>query len=129
MSQIYKLIIVTRKDLTPAYQSVQSTHSALQFAHEFPHIFKEWQKIPYLAVLSVDNEQELLKLISKLEKSNIKFSIFKEPDIGDEITSICIEPSDASRRITSSLPLMLKEYNCEKIDKNNYSLKKMEVVL
>jgi len=74
-----------------------------------------------LAVLSVNDEKELLELISKLEKSNIKFSVFREPDIDDEITSICIEPSDKSRRITSSLPLLLKEYNTEnKIDKNNY---------
>lgn len=78
-------------------------------------------------MLSVENEQELLKLISKLEKSNIKFSVFKEPDIGNEITSICIEPSVESRRITSSLPLMLKEYDMNnQINKNNY--KKEEVL-
>jgi len=74
-----------------------------------------------LAILSIENEEELLKLISKLEKSKIKFSVFKEPDICDEITSICIEPSEKSRKATSSLPLLLKEYNTEnKIDKNNY---------
>jgi len=107
--------------MTPSYQSVQAGHSAIQFQHDYPDIAKKWYiNSKYLIYLSVDNEQELLKLISKLEKSNIKFSVFKEPDIGDEITSICIEPSDASRRITSSLPLMLKEYNEEKIDKNNY---------
>lgn len=121
MSQIYKLIVVSRKDLSPGYQATQAIHSSLQFAHEFPQIFNEWKKDPYLAILSVENEQELLKLITKLEQSHIKFSIFKEPDIGDEITSICIEPSEKSRRITSSLPLMLKEYNVDNlINKNNY---------
>lgn len=121
MSQINKLSVVTRKDITPGYQTAQSIHSALLFSQKFPQIYKEWSKDPYLAVLSVNDEKELLELISKLEKSNIKFSVFREPDIDDEITSICIEPSDKSRRITSSLPLLLKEYNTEnKIDKNNY---------
>lgn len=57
------------------------------------------------------DEKELLNLVSKLEKSKIKYSIFREPDLSDEITSVCIEPSEKTRRITSSLPLMLKEKN------------------
>lgn len=116
MSQIYKLIIVTRQDLTPGYQATQASHSALLFAQEFPQIFKEWSKNSYLALLSVENEQELISLISKLEKSKVKFSVFREPDIQNQITSICIEPSDASRRMTSDLPLMLRDnkFTCEK---------------
>jgi hypothetical protein len=75
-------------------------------------------------LLSVKNEQELKNLISKLEKSSIKFSTFREPDIDNQITSICIEPSDASRRITSSLPTMLRDFNTDnQIDKNNYKMK------
>lgn len=121
MSQIHKLIIVTRQDLTPGYAAVQATHSSLLFAQEFPQIFREWSKDPYLALLSVKNEQELYTLISKLEKSKIKFSVFKEPDINNQITAICIEPSDKSRRLTSSLPKMLRDLSTEnQIDKNNY---------
>lgn len=124
MSQVYKLIIVTRQDLTPGYQATQATHAALLFAQEFPQIYEQWSKDPYLALLSVKNEQELTNLISKLEKSSIKFSTFREPDIDNQITSICIEPSDASRRITSSLPKMLRDFNAEnQIDKNNYKMK------
>ena len=121
MSQIHKLTIVTRKDLTPGYMATQSIHSSLKFASEFQQIFKEWLKEPYLAVLSVKDEQELLMLISKLEKSNLKYSIFRESDIDNQITSICIEPSKETRRITSSLPLLLKEFNVDSLlDKNNY---------
>jgi len=71
--------------------------------------------------LAVKNEQELNTLISKLEKSKIKFSVFREPDIDNQITSICIEPSDKTRRLTSSLPKMLRDISTEnQIDKNNY---------
>ena len=123
MSQIHnKLIIVTRQDLTPGYAATQATHSSLLFAQEFPQIFREWSKDPYLALLSVKNEQELSTIISKLEKSKIKFSVFREPDIDNHITAICLEPSDASRRATSSLPQMLRDLRTEyQIDKNNYS--------
>jgi hypothetical protein len=76
---------------------------------------------PYLALLSVGIEEELSNLISKLEKSKIKFSVFREPDINNQITAICIEPSEASRRITSSLPKMLRDLATEnQLDKNNY---------
>ena len=129
MSQVYKLIIVTRQDLTPGYQATQALHSSHVFIQEFPQIYEEWSKDPYLALLSVKNEQELSNLISKLEKSKIKFSVFREPDINNQITSICIEPSDASRRATSSLPQMLRDLKTEnQIDKNNYTLKKEEVL-
>jgi len=49
--------------------------------------------------------------MAKLTKSNIKYSVFREPDINNQITSITIEPSDKTRRMVSNLPLMLKEVN------------------
>lgn len=84
-------------------------------------------KDPYLALLSIKNEYELSKLIQKLEKFKIKFSVFREPDIDNQITSICVEPSDKTRRITSSLPKMFKNILSDKdqIDKNNYKKNKI----
>lgn len=111
MSQIYKLTTVTRRDLSPGTQSVQSTHALAQFIFEHPEISILWFKNPYLAQLSVENLDELNSLILKLKKSKIRYSIFREPDINNQITSIAIEPSDKTRRLVSSLPLMLKEYN------------------
>jgi len=75
--------------------------------------------------LSVKDENELNSLIKKLKKSNLYFSIFTEPDIDNQVTSVCIEPSDKTRRLTSSLPLMLRQYNTDdKIDKNNFKNEK-----
>jgi hypothetical protein len=69
----------------------------------------------------------LKRLIEKLEKHHIKYSIFREPDINNQITAIAIEPSEKTRRLVSSLPLMLKEYNLfNKIDKNNFKKEEEE---
>ena len=116
-------------DLTAGYQSVMSSHAIVQFVFEHPEIAQIWFKDPYLAQLSVENEEELLRLISKLQKNHIKHSIFREPDLGNQITSIAIEPSDKTRRLLSNLPLMLKEYkHHNKIDKNSYKEKEESYV-
>jgi hypothetical protein len=39
----------------------------------------------------------------------IKHTVFREPDINNEITAITFEPSDAARKLTSSCPLLGKE--------------------
>lgn len=111
MTQVHKLTTVTRRDLAPGYQAVQASHSSIQFIFEHPEISKIWFKDPYLAHLSIENEVELEKLMAKLTKSNITYSVFREPDINNQITSITIEPSDKTRRMVSNLPLMLKEVN------------------
>jgi len=35
--------------------------------------------------------------------------VFREPDINNQITAVALEPSDASKRLTSSCPLLGKE--------------------
>ena len=115
--------------MTASYQSVQSTHAAIQFVFEHPEVAQLWFKDPYLAQLSVENEHELEILIAKLKKYNIKYSIFREPDIDNQITAIAIEPSDQTRKMVSCLPLMLKEYNFyTNIDKNSYKEKEESYV-
>lgn len=109
MKQI-KLTTVTRRNISPGAQSVQSSHALVQFIFEHPEISLNWFKDPYLVQLSVENEEQLQQLIYKLQKFNIKYSIFREPDLENQITSIAIEPSDKTRRLISHLPLMLKEY-------------------
>jgi peptidyl-tRNA hydrolase len=114
--------VVSRRDLTPSYQSVQSGHAAIMFQYEHFDIAKKWyNESNYLIYLSVENESELEQLIQKLQKSNLKYSTFRESDIDNQITAICIEPSEKTRKVTSSMPLLLKEFSTEKLmDKNNY---------
>ena len=105
-----KLRVVTRRDLPIPYQAVQSGHAAIDFQHQHPVEAKEWQtQSNYLAFLTVADEAELIKLISKAILSGIKHTIFREPDINNEITAVAFEPSEAAKRLTSSCPLLGKE--------------------
>ena len=107
-----KLRVVTRRDLSLPTQAVQSAHAAIDFQHAHPLEATEWQtKSNYLALLTVANEEELYKLSEKATIRGIKHTIFREPDINNEITAIAFEASDASRRITSGCPLLGKNNN------------------
>ena len=91
-------------------QSLQSGHAAIDFQHQFPTEAKEWQtKSNYLVFLTVADEQELIKLISKAILCGIKHTIFREPDINNEITAVAFEPSEMAKKLTSSCPLLGKE--------------------
>ncbi len=107
-----KLRVVTRRDLSLPTQAVQSAHAAIDFQHAHPKEATDWQtKSNYLALLTVANEEELYKLIDKATIRGIKYTIFREPDINNEITAIAFEPCDASRRLTSGCPLLGKNNN------------------
>jgi hypothetical protein len=49
-------------------------------------------------------------LISKAILLGIKHTVFREPDIGNQITAVAFEPTDAAKKITSSCPLLGKEF-------------------
>lgn len=101
---------MVRNDLPVNYRSVQAAHSAIQFQHEHPEIANDWHiKSKTLALLTSIDEEHLIDLIYKAERKNIKYSIFREPDIGNEITSVTFDPSDISRRLVSNLPLLNNE--------------------
>lgn len=63
----------------------------------------------YLVFLSVADESALIELIDKFNENGLRVSIFREPDIDNQITAIAVEPSVLTRKLTSNLPLMLKE--------------------
>lgn len=91
-------------------QAVQSGHASIQFQHEHPEIALNWYaNSNYLIFLSTKNEYELIELIQKAKQNNIRISIFREPDINNEITAIALEPCEFSKKITSGLPLIRKE--------------------
>jgi hypothetical protein len=86
---------------------VQSGHAAIDFQHDFPVEAKEWQtKSNYLAFLTVADESQLIKLITKAILSGIKHTVFREPDIGNQITAVAFEPSELARKLTSSCALL-----------------------
>lgn len=107
-NQIQKLVIVTRGDLTDGYKAVQSTHAAINFIFEHPSRADPWYQSNYLVQLEVKNEKQLKLLIQNCERNNLTHTIFREPDIGNEITAIAIEPSPVTQKLVKKIPLLFK---------------------
>lgn len=105
-----KLYLVTRRDLEPGYQAVQSCHAIRQFTAEHPARDGEWfTNSNYLALLSVADEVELMRLIIAAKDHGLRWSAFREPDVGGQITAIALEPHHKTIELCKSLPLALKE--------------------
>ncbi len=100
--------MITRTDLSPGYQAVQSIHAAIQFCMEHSETNKCWfEQSNYLGLLSVDSEAELVILAQEAENKGIKYSVFREPDIDNQITAIALEPGSKSKKLCNKLKLAL----------------------
>jgi len=105
-----KLYLVTRRDIAPGYQAVQSCHAIRQFVSEHPDRDREWfDASNHLALLSVVSEVELLRLIVAANDAGLRWSAFREPDMGGQVTAIAIEPHPKTTELCKGIPLALKE--------------------
>jgi peptidyl-tRNA hydrolase len=101
--------VITRSDISPGRQAAQAAHAAIDFCFEHFDTAKRWNiNSNYLIMLSAKDEEHLYRLIEKAEREEIKYTLFREPDLGDTITAIAMEPGEKTRKACSSLPLMLK---------------------
>ena len=123
MTQVHnkaKLIVISRRDLSSAVQSVQSGHALAKFCIENPVIANSWhQNSQYLVYLSVEDEASLHSLIAKLQSRGIVMSDFQEPDLDNQITAIAIEPTKKAHRLCSNLPLAFRELPKQKLEKED----------
>lgn len=86
-----KMVIVTRDDISPGYQLVQSVHSLANFAIEHFDVFRDWQQgTNTLVCLSVADEPTLEKLYKKLQVYGVPITPFREPDVDNQLTSFCV---------------------------------------
>ena len=105
-----KLIVVTREDISPGYQVVQSTHSIADFIFEHYAEAKEWKtQSNSIITLSVKTLSDLEKLSNKLARKGSIMTNFLEPDINNELTSFCVYGTPEVRKMLSYLPLTLKK--------------------
>lgn len=80
-----------------------------EFTQQYPEITYEWHsKSNYLGLLSAKDEYQLQELIAKANSIGIRYSVFREPDIGNQITAIALAPGPKTKRLCSKLPLALK---------------------
>jgi len=101
--------VITRQDINPGYQCVQSNHATADFAYEHPQTFRQWkQESNSIICLSAKSEEHLLKLYEKYSLLTPTIKFF-EPDIS-EWTSICLYATPKIRKSLSHLSLTLKNY-------------------
>jgi len=82
--------VFVREDLPNTVKLVQSSHACMEmgFVTRLP------QNQTFLVALSVRNEKDLKKISEKMDKNNIKFAMFFEPDFDYGYTALCTEPLD-----------------------------------
>lgn len=91
---------------------MQSAHAAINFTFEHPSRAGPWFKESnYLVQLEVKNENQLRLLIRKCQQLDLAYTVFREPDIGNQITAIAIEPSPITQKLVSKIPLLFKSKN------------------
>ena len=99
-----KLYILVRKDLSISYRSVQAGHAVAEWLLQHGQL-KEWENNT-LIYLDVENEQELNLWTQRLDRRDIQWTGFREPDIGFQMTAIaCLTDS----KIFSNLKLFGSE--------------------
>ena len=92
------LYVLVREDLTPVSQvAVQSAHAVIEAIRAFAP--GQNQEHPHLVLLSVKNEEELLKAHDRLQYFGIQVAKFQEPDRNNEITAIASEPLPADSKL------------------------------
>ena len=80
--------MLVRKDLSQEQQAVQACHASIEASRNFLPLGVEH---PHLALCSVNSEIQLINAIQKLERLGIRHSVFRETDLGDQITALATE--------------------------------------
>ena len=101
-----RLYLVTRSDLPPATQACQLAHAAFDFAVLQPDVVQDWHASSNtLVLLAVADEPALAELYVDAKARGLRAIRFHEPDLGDALTAIALEP--AARKLLTRLPLAL----------------------
>lgn len=100
------MITVTRRDLEPGPQAVQSAHALAEYSFARPEEWARWHESNYLVMLTVADERELERLADELLQAEADPCIFREPDLNDSLTALCCLDGPASRRLTRALPML-----------------------
>jgi hypothetical protein len=82
-----KLYLLLRNDLGQDYKYVQSQHGIGQYYEDNINDPDRWRN-ETIVNLQVSDEGELEFWCKKMETRGIRFSTFREPDIGNQLTTV-----------------------------------------
>ena len=90
----FYVYVFVRKNLSHPQQIVQACHAVAEVTRYCP---PPDGVIPNLVLLGVNDESRLFKCQSKLDKANIRYKVFFEPDI-NQFTALATEPVSGETR-------------------------------
>lgn len=94
-----------RSDLSAGLQIAQAVHAAIQFSLEWPALTVSWNAASNnVVVVGVPDEAALADIAARAVEDGIVRTIFREPDIGNEITAVALQPGVEAQRICANLP-------------------------
>ena len=63
----------------------------------------------YLVIVAVPDEAALLSVANRAAEADLRHTVVREPDYGNTVTAVVLEPGKAASKLTSQYPLALKE--------------------
>ena len=100
-----KLYVIARKDLPPGLLCAQAIHAAVDFQYQHQESAGSWhQGSNTVVVLETPDQESLRGIILRLEHELLPVTVFTEPDLGNEVTSIAFITSGDIRWLRD-LPL------------------------
>jgi hypothetical protein len=94
----------TRQDISPEQQLVQTAHVALELGNTLK---PEQVQNLHFTCCGVANLEELEMIQSVLDEFGHQYIAFREPDIGNQITAIAVEPiAENKRGVLRNYPLL-----------------------
>lgn len=105
------MVSITRQDITPGYQVVQTAHAIADFIHDHPEVSKQWKdESNSIITLATKDEQSLIALYERLKQVTPYVTAFYEPDVQDQMTAIAVYGTpEIRKKYFSNLPLALKQ--------------------
>lgn len=103
------LTIVVREDLTPGCKVAQSVHAVADFAAKSTSKFLKWQcNSNYVCCLEA-SQFKIEKILDKLDDLKIKYHVFFEPDMDNQMTAFAVEalPRNTHKKLFKNLKLTL----------------------
>ena len=86
MKEHQYIYVIVRNDLSNAQKAVQSSHAVIESSRKFLPINAEH---PSVIILIVKNQKKLIKISEHMDLEHV---VFREPDIGNEMTAIASRP-------------------------------------
>jgi len=103
-----KLVIVVRSDLRPGQQASQIAHTMTEFMIQHPKMAHQWYaQSNTLVLLAAENEHELQCILDRAFDLGVCTAMFREPDFGNSITGIALQPNSKNHRICKGLSMAL----------------------